>query len=139
MFNENVYMEKEKIYRTDISKEEQIEKESNVLASIEDKKSIKEKNKKMTEEEREFYKELLYEEQKGFCNGCSRYEQKVYLTIDHIKPKSSGGTDNYENLQLLCFLCNNWKRSNDMKYLLQELSRNNVINKDTYETKIRKY
>ena len=136
MFNENIYMEKEKIYRTDISEGEQIEKESNLLASIEDKKNIKEKNKKMTAEEKEFYKELLYEEQNGRCNGCDKFEQRIYLTIDHIKPKSKGGTDNYENLQLLCFLCNNIKRTQDMKFLFDALFKHNVISKDFYEIKI---
>ncbi len=32
-------------------------------------------------------------------------------TIDHIRPKSQGGTNQLENLQLLCKQCNNQKGS----------------------------
>ncbi len=29
------------------------------------------------------------------------------LTIDHLKPKSKGGSNSLENLRLACFNCNN--------------------------------
>ncbi len=44
------------------------------------------------------------------CAGCGRFTDKVH--IDHIHPKSRGGTDDPENLQLLCDKCNlskSWK------------------------------
>ena len=39
-----------------------------------------------------------------WCACCSPLEQ---LTLDHLFPKSKGGTNNTENLRLSCFRCNN--------------------------------
>lgn len=36
-------------------------------------------------------------------------KQKRFLTVDHILPKSVGGTNRLENLQPLCNICNNKK------------------------------
>lgn len=36
---------------------------------------------------------------------------KEFLSIDHIKPVSKGGSNNLENLQILCLSCNS-KKSN---------------------------
>ena len=37
-----------------------------------------------------------------------------FATIDHIVPKSKGGTNNIENLRLICRKCNN-KRGNKIE------------------------
>ncbi len=34
------------------------------------------------------------------------------FTIDHITPESEGGTNDFDNLCLSCFWCNNFKKSN---------------------------
>jgi len=52
-----------------------------------------------------FYK--LLKKYKFKCNNCSSTDK---LTIDHIKPFSKGGTDNFSNLQILCKSCNSKKR-----------------------------
>jgi 5-methylcytosine-specific restriction endonuclease McrA len=41
------------------------------------------------------------------CQYCSRSD--LTLTIDHIVPKSKGGTDSWENLVAACVKCNNKK------------------------------
>jgi len=41
--------------------------------------------------------------------GYSRYGEEIMLTVDHIIPKSKGGTDDLDNKQCLCFRCNNKK------------------------------
>lgn len=41
------------------------------------------------------------------CNYCGRGD--LPLTIDHIKPKSKGGDDSWENLVAACLPCNNRK------------------------------
>ena len=40
------------------------------------------------------------------CKLCGSREQ---LEVDHIKPISKGGDNNMDNLQTLCWLCNNGK------------------------------
>ena len=47
-----------------------------------------------------------------FCQGCGAdysFDTRV-LEVDHINPRSQGGTDAYENLTLLCPPCNKGKR-----------------------------
>ena len=44
----------------------------------------------------------------AFCQGCGAdyaFDRRV-LEVDHINPRSQGGTDAYENLTLLCPPCN---------------------------------
>ncbi len=48
----------------------------------------------------------------AFCQGCGadyQFDPRV-LEVDHINPRSQGGTDAYENLTLLCPPCNKEKR-----------------------------
>lgn len=46
---------------------------------------------------------------------CSGYRTVAHpatdLTVDHVIPKSAGGTDRPDNLQVLCRSCNSRKRS----------------------------
>ena len=35
----------------------------------------------------------------------------ILMTMDHIKPRSSGGNTLPDNLQLLCKICNEWKKN----------------------------
>ena len=59
--------------------------------------------------ERNIQKYLLYFVQEGKCTQCSRKIPFADITRDHKKPKSRGGTDSYENLQLMCQSCNEAK------------------------------
>lgn len=66
-------------------------------------------------------KNMLFQEQHGFCNGCGKHFHFEQLTLDHIVPKSQGGTLRNENIQLLCYSCNMLKEDGTQAQLLQKL------------------
>ena len=51
-------------------------------------------------------KYLLYYIQMGSCVHCKKKLTFDEITIDHKRPKSRGGGDEYSNLQLMCGSCN---------------------------------
>ncbi len=57
----------------------------------------------------------LLKAQKGKCNYCGLFfRDGDKLEIDHTVPKSLGGRDNYENLQLLHRHCHDVKTADDI-------------------------
>ena len=57
---------------------------------------------------------LLYGQQEGFCSGCKTHFPFGGMSIDHKHPKSKGGTDELNNLQMLCMRCNSSKGNKTM-------------------------
>src|SRR6266550_3815517 len=49
----------------------------------------------------------------GRCNGCGCFLNGIY-ELDHIHPKSRGGSEDPENFQLLCPPCNGEKSNKTM-------------------------
>ncbi len=47
----------------------------------------------------------------GVC--CAKCKSEKKLQIDHILPKSLGGNDEMNNLQILCSLCNKRKKNTE--------------------------
>ena len=66
-------------------------------------------------------KHILYGQQDGRCNGCGSIFDFRDLYFDHILPVVAGGTDELENLQLLCSHCNQIKGSHSQERLLARL------------------
>ncbi len=67
-------------------------------------------------------KKALYGEQGGHCNGCKEHFLMQNFTVDHIIPRSKGGTDHLYNLQLLCGYCNSVKGDRGQEYLVAKLA-----------------
>lgn len=66
-------------------------------------------------------KPALYDKQDGFCNGCERFFDMNSMTIDHIQPRSQGGSNRRENLQLLCQTCNTLKSDGTQQEFIEKL------------------
>ncbi|MDE0309156.1 MAG: DNA methyltransferase [Acidiferrobacterales bacterium] len=60
------------------------------------------------------HRHRLYGEQEGVCTGCETHFPFRVMDVDHILPKSRGGTDHPDNLQLLCSGCNRSKGGKTM-------------------------
>ena len=69
------------------------------------------------------HRHIMYGEQEGHCNGCRIHFPFRNLTVDHVVPRSKGGTDHRENLQLLCGACNSLKGSGSHAEFLTKLAR----------------
>ena len=60
------------------------------------------------------HKHRLYGEQEGLCVGCETHFPFKVMEVDHILPRSKGGSDHPDNLQLLCTHCNKSKGNKTM-------------------------
>lgn len=69
------------------------------------------------------HKHTLYGRQEGRCEGCRIYFPYPNLTVDHVQPRSQGGTHHMSNLQLLCGACNSIKGTGTMADLRARLER----------------
>ena len=66
-------------------------------------------------------KHVLYGQQEGLCGGCrGDFPFKLY-EVDHVVPRSRGGADHLDNLQLLCSHCNRIKGDREQSYLMARL------------------
>lgn len=50
---------------------------------------------------------------KGRCEACGISSAERRLDVDHIVPRNKGGSNEIDNLQALCFVCNSQKRDRD--------------------------
>lgn len=66
-------------------------------------------------------KNVLYGKQEGMCGGCGHWYRIKDFEVDHITPRSKGGADTDENLQLLCGYCNRVKGDRTQEYLISQV------------------
>ena len=68
---------------------------------------------------------MIAGQQQGRCKWCKVEFPFRYMTVDHVRPQSRGGTDHLENLHLLllCDYRNSLKGSRFQEYLLAELAK----------------
>ena len=73
------------------------------------------------------HKNALYGDQEGVCNGCELFFYIQNFDVDHVVPRSKGGGDEYENLQLLCASCNSIKGTGDQEDLKARLVEKGIL------------
>ena len=73
------------------------------------------------------HKHSLYGRQEGRCAGCRTHFPFRNMTVDHVAPRSKGGGDHMENLQLLCNACNSAKGDREQSYLIAKLKAQGTI------------
>ena len=67
------------------------------------------------------HKHTLFGKQEGRCKGCRHEFLFPNFEVDHVVPKSQGGGDEVENLQLLCNACNRRKGVKSQAQFLAEM------------------
>lgn len=67
--------------------------------------------------------DFLYGKQQGDCPGCKRHYPAKDFHVDHIVPRADGGSDELDNLQLLCGHCNSTKGTGTMHDLRHRLAK----------------
>lgn len=84
-------------------------------------------------------RKMVFDRDKGKCQICEKeltmeldisddgigaWYPKNYYTIDHIKPVSKDGKNNYENLRLLCRTCNCMKHNREADDFIKVIDKN---------------
>lgn len=64
-------------------------------------------------------KAYLLEREQGCCIYCGIHASKAKMEIEHVVPKSKGGTDSLSNLVLSCHACNQAKGNQDIQTYLK--------------------
>ena len=72
-------------------------------------------------------KHILFGQQDGRCGGCKTEFPFKLFEVDHVIPRSRGGTNHPDNLQLLCSHCNRVKGDKDQAHLMARLKEMSII------------
>ena len=73
------------------------------------------------------HRHQLFGKQEGRCGGCRVVFPFRNFTIDHVVPQSQGGSDHFDNLQLLCGACNSVKGDRPHAALLATLKERGIL------------
>lgn len=64
------------------------------------------------------------------CVYCGKTPPLVILEVDHLNPKSKGGTDVVDNLVTACFDCNRGKGAKELKDIPSTLNEKTILAKE---------
>ena len=68
-------------------------------------------------------KQVIKRRDLGMCQECRRNGRAVPgREVDHITPKSQGGTDDHDNLELLCKACHKAKTDSEKRGGVSQIS-----------------
>ena len=73
------------------------------------------------------HKHQLFGKQEGRCGGCCVAFPFRNFTVDHVVPRSQGGSDHFDNLQLLCGACNSVKGDRPHAALIATLRDRGIV------------
>lgn len=60
-------------------------------------------------------RQKIYEKYNGHCAYCGQVISLKEMQIDHIHPQMLGGTEDAENLNPSCRICNHYKRATKLE------------------------
>ena len=72
-------------------------------------------------------KHVLFGQQEGRCAGCKTVFDFKLFEVDHMVPRSRGGHDHIDNLQMLCSHCNRLKGDRPQEYLVARLKEMAIV------------
>lgn len=58
----------------------------------------------------------------GHCAYCGKKITLRTMQVDHIQPKSRGGTDDFKNLMPSCRSCNHYKRADTLEEFREKIA-----------------
>ena len=73
------------------------------------------------------HKHRLFGQQEGNCGGCQMVFPFKIFEVDHVVPRAKGGTDHFDNLQLLCPACNRAKGTRSQAELIATLRERGML------------
>ncbi|MDP6461296.1 MAG: HNH endonuclease [Gemmatimonadota bacterium] len=74
-----------------------------------------------------FNRRNLFERDRSTCQYCGKHEDPETMTIDHILPRSRGGTSSWKNCVIACVHCNLKKRDRTPREAGMLLARTPVL------------
>lgn len=64
-------------------------------------------------------RDAVYKKYNGKCSYCGDNIELKNMQVDHIVPIRDGGTDEYDNLNPTCRMCNHYKRGDNLESFRQ--------------------
>jgi 5-methylcytosine-specific restriction endonuclease McrA len=64
------------------------------------------------------------------CVYCGKFFDRNLLTLDHIKPRDKGGTNDSRNLITSCWSCNSKKQNKRIDFFVKQITKNFIEYKE---------